>query len=165
MEKDFVTSAFTRLRIKLLSRATFILGNSDDGDDALQEAFFKLWKSRECITSAEQAEKASYVSVRNTAIDMLRRKATHPTQGLESTADLADEKQDSDEETFRIVDNLVKRHLNPRQQAVLRMRDMEGMTYEDIADSLGMTPENVRMTLSRSRKLIRELYRQGRYEK
>lgn len=165
MEKDFVTSAFTRLRIKLLSRATFILGNSDDGDDALQEAFFKLWKSREYITSAEQAEKASYVSVRNTAIDMLRRRATHPTQGLEATADLADVNTDTDDETFNIVNNLVSRHLNPRQQKILRMRDMEGMTYEDIAESLGITQENVRMTLSRSRKIIRELYRQGKYEK
>lgn len=164
MEKDFVTSAFTKLRIKLLSRATYILGDSDDGNDALQEAFFKLWKSRAHITSTEQAEKASFVSVKNTAIDMLRRKAAHPTESLDSHREIVDNRCDSDEEIFNLVHSLVIRHLNQRQQSILRMRDMEGRSYEDIADTLGLTPENVRMTLSRARKLIRELYRQGRYE-
>ncbi len=164
MEKDFVTSAFTRLRIKLLSRATYILGNTDDGNDALQEAFFKLWKSRARIASVEQAEKASFISVKNTAIDMLRRKAAHPMEGLDSSRELADPQCDSDEEIFNVVDTLVNRHLNQRQQIILRMRDMEGRSYEDIAEELELTPENVRMTLSRARKLIRELYRQGRYE-
>jgi DNA-directed RNA polymerase specialized sigma24 family protein len=39
------------------------------------------------------------------------------------------------------------------------MREYESYSFEEIAKTVGMTPGNVRVQLSRARKLVREIYR------
>lgn len=48
-----------------------------------------------------------------------------------------------------------------RQREVLRLRHLEGLETEEIAALLGMTPDAVRMNLSRARKRIRTLFFKG----
>ncbi len=68
------------------------------------------------------------------------------------------------EETYATVVRLSRRALNETQYTVFRLHDIEGATYPEIAQGLGMTQENVRMTLSRARKAIRELYRKTNHD-
>ncbi|MDE5625337.1 MAG: sigma-70 family RNA polymerase sigma factor, partial [Muribaculaceae bacterium] len=68
------------------------------------------------------------------------------------------------EATYNIVLRLSRQALNETQYTVFRLHDIEGLTYPEIAQSLGMTQENVRMTLSRARKAIRELYRKTNHD-
>lgn len=49
--------------------------------------------------------------------------------------------------------------LPPVQQAVMRMRNMEGMEYEDIARLIGSTPQAVRQVVSRARRAILDKYK------
>ena len=42
---------------------------------------------------------------------------------------------------------------------MFELHDIKGLGYEEVAETLGMTQENVRVTLSRARKSIREIYR------
>ena len=44
------------------------------------------------------------------------------------------------------------------QQQILHMKEYDGKTYSEIAESLGMQEPAVRMQLSRARKEIRECY-------
>ena len=44
MSKETLTSTFTELRKGFLRLAMRFLPSQEDADDALQEAFFRLWK-------------------------------------------------------------------------------------------------------------------------
>ena len=164
MEPNNLTSTFSLLRTRLRMIATSILGNDDDAQDALQDAFYKLWKRHHDIDSSQEAEGLAVTAVKNASIDMLRHRRAR--QDLER-ADTADDDSDSAlerEELYKRVTTIIELRLSERQRDVVKMRDMQGLSFQEIADRLDMSAENVRMTLSRSRKIIRDIYRNMNYE-
>lgn len=62
------------------------------------------------------------------------------------------------EELFLEVEEIINRQLSPMQRQILREKEYEGKSIEEIADVLQMQPTAVRMQLSRARKTIRECY-------
>ena len=64
------------------------------------------------------------------------------------------------EELFMKVEVSVDKELSTTQKEIIRMHEYEGMTFENIADELGMAPAAVRMQASRARKLLRDKFRE-----
>lgn len=162
MSKETLTSTFTELRKNFLRLAMRFLPNKEDADDALQEAFFRLWRHADKIGSREEAEALTVVTVKNLCIDTLRKRNNIPTVELdenrdESVCDQADESIER-EERFRTLERIIELRLTPLQQQILRMKEYEGKKYDEIAEMLGMQEPAVRMQLSRARKEIRDCY-------
>ena len=67
------------------------------------------------------------------------------------------------EEAYDEVMEMVARQLTPVQQMVLKLRELNGWEFDEIAQHLGTTPEAVRMQLSRARCKIRECYRKRNF--
>lgn len=162
MSKETLTSTFTELRKNFLRLAMRFLPNKEDADDALQEAFFRLWQHADKIGSRKEAEALTVVTVKNLCIDTLRKRNNIPTVELdenrdESVCDQADESIER-EERFRTLERIIELRLTPLQQQILRMKEYEGKKYDEIAEMLGMQEPAVRMQLSRARKEIRDCY-------
>lgn len=162
MSKETLTSTFTELRKGFLRLAMRFLPNQEDADDALQEAFFRLWKQADRINSREEAEALTVVTVRNLCIDTLRRKSHLQTVELDENRDNAADDPESEaqerENRFRTVEKIIELHLTPLQKRILHMKEYENKDYEEIAEILGMQPPAVRMQMSRARKEIRACY-------
>lgn len=163
MATDILTSTFINIRTRLRSVAAGIAG-IEEADDVIHDAFCRLWSSHKAIADETQAMKLSYTAVRNSAIDALRRSQARPTVRIDESPQLSDTPEDAGdtrekEETYEAVVRLARRILNPRQFEVFELHDIRSLDYDEIAESLGMTPENVRVTLSRARKTIRDTYR------
>ena len=162
MSKETLISTFTELRKNFLRLAMRFLPNKEDADDALQEAFFRLWRHADQIGSREETEALTVVTVKNLCIDTLRKRNNIPTVELdenrdESVCDQADESIER-EERFRTLERIIELRLTPLQQQILRMKEYEGKKYDEIAEMLGMQEPAVRMQLSRARKEIRDCY-------
>lgn len=130
MSKETLTSTFTELRKGFLRLAMRFLPNKEDADDALQEAFFRLWKHADQIGSREEAEALTVVTVKNLCIDTLRRRNHLPTVELDENRDesISDSTAESmeKEERFRIVERIIELRLTPLQQQILHMKEYEG---------------------------------------
>lgn len=141
-----------------------ISGNSDDADDALQEAFARLWEKRKSIYSEDEASALMTTTVRNLSVDAYRRQTTHTEVEIDAEHnDFHDgeaERQATIDERFREVQALMNKVLTPSQMQVMRMRDYEDRSYEEIACLLQLSETAVRMQLSRARKAVREAYHQ-----
>lgn len=153
---------FRRIGDRLHHMASALLGNDMEADDALQDAFCRLWPQSGDIGSERDAEALLTTTVRRLSIDALRRRETARTN-LEDTARLADEEDDAEaaeerEERFRTVEALIERELTPSAREILHRREYDGEDLERIAADMGMQPAAVRMTLSRARKTIRNCY-------
>lgn len=162
---DILTSTFQRLRLRLRGIAAGIAGDTD-ADDALHDAFCGLWARHRDVESSVEAMKLSYTAVRNSAIDLRRRAVSHPVVYLDEDGYAAESSEYVDRErtlTYQAVLELSRRVLSNRQFEIFTLHDIEGIGYEEIAMRLSMSQESVRMALSRARKTIRELYRQGIY--
>lgn len=159
---DILTSTFITFRARFGRLAAGIAG-TEDADDIIHDAFCSLWAHHPLVEDETQALRLSYTAVRNSAIDSYRRSAMRQTVSIEEVGpaiDSDDEDADAYEqhETYEAVIRLSRRALNSRQFEVFELHDIKGFGYEEVAEALGMTQENVRMTLSRARRIIRNLY-------
>ena len=150
---DILTETFQRIRLRLKARAGKVLTDAEAAEDALQDAFLKLW-GRYPVRNEKEAEALLTRTVRNVSIDQLRKRKTVPLAG-----DLPEEDTEDLETRFRRVEEVVDTALTDIQRQIIRRHEYEGLTLERIAEELGMQPPAVRMQLSRARKTIREQYR------
>ena len=164
MSNDTLTSAFMRIRHRLQRIATGILGDSAEAEDALQDAFCRLWTHRDRIGSSSEAEALSVTTVHNVCIDAYRKHSHSPTVSLDENRDSIDCADDDNSEAsrrellIRNVERIINHRLTDKQQSIVRMRELDGMSYEAIAESLDMQPAAVRVALSRARQTIRDVY-------
>lgn len=167
MIESVLTSTFLKIRDRLRSLATGIVGDAEDAEDILHDAFCKLWINHKGIQSELDASKLSYTTVRNTAIDSFRRNRAHSWTSIDYNMEPADRLDSNEENEERAVCDallrLSRKILNDRQYQIFMMHDVEGMPYPEIAHKLSISQENVRTILSRARKSIREEYRRKNF--
>lgn len=163
MKKEMFTSVFERLRPRLFAKARTVLADDEDARDVLQDAFFKLWQTRLDFDRENHAEGVLVTTVRNLSIDRLRRQASHPATTLADNCCLtteSDSDSDTRNETYARVEQLINRHLSPRDREILLRRDRDEWDFDDIASHFGVTEANARLIVARARKTIRNLYTQ-----
>ena len=98
-------------------------------------------------------------TVRNASIDLARRNSRHASLPIDQAGEPPAELNDDDRElAYRQVRAIIDKELSTNQRAIIDMREMEGMEFDDIAARLGMQPAAVRVELSRARKRVREIY-------
>lgn len=149
------------MRSKLRILASGIAG-VDAADDAIHDAFCRLWSGHRMPADKTEAAKLAYVSVRNAAIDSFRRDRSHRTVDIDEAAytpETSGDETTNQDEIYKRVVTMSRTVLNERQYDIFRLHDIEGATYDEIAAEKSMTQENVRVTLSRARKILREVYR------
>ena len=160
MSQDILTTTFLRLRGRLRATALRVLSDESSADDALQEAFFKLWERRRLIESRAQAEGLTVVAVRNSCIDQLRRSSRRAECPIDPAAEaVADTDPERDRtELYESVRAIINGRLSERERRVITMRDTQGYSFAEIAEELNITEPNARVILSRARKTVREIY-------
>lgn len=137
-----------------------LTGNNDEAEDIVQETFLRLWSHREFLDNVGNAEAYSVRMVRNVYID--KRRGQHIDTVLSGTENLqiasADdivrrtEHRDLADKARDIIDRLPE-----QQRRIVFMKDIEDMTYDEMAGLTGLTVQNLRTLLSRGRKTLRQL--------
>lgn len=162
MSGEALTSTFTEMRKGFLKLASKFLPNEEDANDALQEAFCRLWPKRETIRNRSEAEALTVTTVKNLCIDTLRKQHLVTVEiDSERDGEIAECAQDrmEREEQFKEVEKIINRRLTPIQQKIIKMREFDDLSFDIIASELEIQETAVRMQLSRARKIIRECYR------
>lgn len=156
MKTDNLTSSFLALRDKLHRSALGFLKNDEDARDALQDTFFNLWRDGGAETETEARNKL-FAVLRNICIDRLRKPKTYPLD--ETDTDSLEVKAFSFEDMDK-YESLLTSGLTDIQRHIYSLVTHDGMEYDAIAETLGMSVEAVRMNMSRARKKIRDNYKQ-----
>lgn len=156
MKTDNLTSSFLALRDKLHRSALGFLKNDEDARDALQDTFFNLWRDGGAETETEARNKL-FAVLRNICIDRLRKPKTYPLG--ETDTDSLEIKAFSFEDMDK-YESLLTTGLTDIQRHIYSLVTHDGMEYDAIAETLGMSVEAVRMNMSRARKKIRDNYKQ-----
>lgn len=148
---------------KLYRVAFRLLGNVQDAEDMVQEAYLKLWKRREELPSDIESWEAYCITLtKNLCYDALRSSQLEedgrlPEElNLATDTDLAREVELKDEvgQMRKLIDELP-----PPQRQVMIMRDIDDCPYEEIEQQTGLSAVNIRVLLSRARKKIREQFK------
>lgn len=129
------------------------LHNKDDAEDIVQDVLIKLWGMRDELHRPMIA--LARILTRNLCIDHLRR---HPVL-LELNAVHAKEGTSLSPQ-YEMIERMmdVVDHLPSKQQLVLRLRHMDGMSFTEISQLTGDSEANVRQILCRARQSVKTLY-------
>ena len=141
-------------------------GNAEDAADMTQETFIKAYNSLSSFRGDSKFSVWLYRIANNVCLDFLRSKNRRPTvslsaeddDGEETQLDIADESQ-SPELLLEssLTRDAVRRGLDslpPDYKQILLLREIQGLSYEEIAAALGIESGTVKSRIFRARKRL-----------
>jgi len=142
----------------VLVTAFRLLGGLPDAQDISQEVFLKMYRNLGKLEEAASLAGWLYRVTANACHDARRRKRPNaPVEFAEGLrAGGADPQQAATEVERRRVLDLSLRMLPEKERAALVLRDLEGLSTEEVARALGSSAATVRSQVSKARVKVRE---------
>jgi len=134
-------------------------GDEQTAHDLCQEAFLRAWQHFDKIQGYTYPSAWLFRVAANLALSHLRRRAS-PVGGARLLGD-DDGPARSDPAMHLVESDLVAqtlRDLPPKQRSALVLREIYGLSCEEVGQALGMTREAVKMALWRAREQFRRRY-------
>lgn len=132
--------------------------NPTDRDDVTQEVLVQLWRSFGSYDDRYKFSTWLYRVALNVAISFYRRESRsrrRVTLGDDKVLEAAEDPAAEGAELHAIYD-LIER-LNPLNRALMLLH-LDGNSYREIADVLGITESNVATKLSRLKQALKQQY-------
>ncbi len=142
----------------VLATALRMTGNLHDAQDVSQDVFLKLYRNLSKVEAPGALPSWLYRVTVNACHDLRRRRpASAP---VELTDDLvaggSDPQASATEAERRRVLELSLRLLPEKERAALVLRDLEGLTTEEVAQVLGSSEATVRSQISKARAKVHD---------
>jgi len=155
-QKEFL-DIILPVKDKLFRLARRLLVSTDEAEDAVQEVFLKLWKSKDKMDNYKNPEAFAMTMTKNYCLDRLKSKQAsnlkivhnnfHHTDNIERSV----EANEGVEMVLRLMESLPE-----KQKMIMQLRDVEQFEFTEISEMLEINETAIRVGLSRARKTIRE---------
>jgi RNA polymerase sigma-70 factor (ECF subfamily) len=147
----------------LLQLAFRILGDREEARDVVQVAFFRVWENRERFDDRWSPNTWIYRIVNNLAIDHLRSRQSRERQvepvrrHLRQVADSHSRRRFSSLGESEVMDIFreLAGELTEKQRSVFILRELEGLSSQEVAEVLGCRESTVRNHLFNARRVLR----------
>ena len=158
-----------QLSRKLYGSAYRILRNQEEAEDVVQEVFIKLWNMSEKLDQYKSIDALATTMTRNYCIDLIRKQKYYSTVDYniidhQNITSPSPHEQMENLESGEIL-NIIIGSLPESFRIVFKLRDIEGASYEEIAEKTDQNINTLRVILSRARKIIRDEYKKYQYER
>ena len=135
-------------------------GDTEMARDAVQDSFINLWKENKEFGHYLNIKAYCLTLVKNRCIDLQRVSKRHPVRQIpdgmrEGTHNSTEESIDR-QERLKVMSHLLSR-LSEKDSTLLMLRDFEEYPYAEIGKLMGMSLENVKVSLHRARRNLRSV--------
>lgn len=150
---------------KMYAVALRMCKNREDAQDCLQDAMLRIYKALPTFKGQSSFSTWAYRITMNTCLDDLRRKKVRQAQSLDQMLDVGWAPVDENNTAERhLENNELKRNLSraiqslpEEMRAAVVLRDIQGFSYEEIANVLSTNVGTVKSRISRGREKLREI--------
>ncbi|MEM0962549.1 MAG: sigma-70 family RNA polymerase sigma factor [Bacteroidota bacterium] len=152
--------ALVRTHADLVYRVALrVTGTPADAADAAQNALVKVWRGIADIPTDRQRAWVARVA-RNASLDLIRRRTSRPAPGRgEAISEPACAAPSPEAETEASdVRTEIERAVNALDEpyrSILVLREIEGLSYNEIADALDLPLNTLKVYLMRARRRVR----------
>jgi len=161
---------------KILNYCYRMLGNRSDAEDAAQEVFVKVFRFIKSFSGQSSFSTWLYKVASNVCLDFLRKskRPDHATVSLNQVNSEGEEFSLSlEDNTYAPYQNVQMTEaqralaaaldkLSPEHKKVIVLRDIEGLSYEEIARILGTAEGTVKSRINRGRQTLQKLLEKDR---
>jgi RNA polymerase sigma-70 factor (ECF subfamily) len=147
------------MKDKLFRFAFRLLQNVQEAEDTIQDVMAGIWMKRDEWGQWKSLEAYCMTATRNNCVDRMRKRRIRQERE-EKALDVVSPGQDpqermmSKEMVYRIRKCMT--NLPENQQLVIQLREIEGFSYNEIAEVLDMSMEQVKINLFRGRNAIKK---------
>lgn len=129
--------------------------SKDEVNDLFQETLINMWKGYEAFRQDSKASTWIYRVALNTCVSQERKKKKHPVSSpLQMDVNLFED-DDIDTQQLRQLHERIQR-LGLVDRAIVMMW-LEGLTYDEMAAVIGITPQNVGVKLFRIKESLKKM--------
>jgi RNA polymerase sigma-70 factor, ECF subfamily len=164
-ERKGFTELVERYQGRLLNFVYRTTGDRERAEDLVQETFIRVYRHLHRFDQSKKFSTWAYTIASNLAKNELRNRSRNPLvlfQAIKSNWDADQRPLEWEDNTYRPDDLFRKRHLRQmvesaveelpeHHRAVFILREMEGKTYEEIAEITGCNLGTVKSRLNRAR--------------
>ena len=138
--------------------------NREDAEDCLQEAMLRIYRAISDFKAQSTFSTWVYRITMNTCLDELRRRKSRPNTSLDVLVEAgwspSDERETPEQHALRgemhgKLSEFIG-ELPEEMRAAVVLRDVQGLSYEEIAEALGANVGTVKSRISRGREKLRE---------
>ena len=147
------------VRDKLFRLALSITGNKEDAEDVVQDVLLHILRKDEWET-IENLEAYCFRSTRNRALDMIALKENQVLpfpDNFDYPLHEDIEQRIEAQEKIGLIENWLEK-LPEKQQTIFRLREVEELSYKEIASIMNITEEQVKTILFRLRRKLKEYF-------
>lgn len=148
---------------RIYNLCRYFLGNSQDAEDAAQDVFIKAFRHLNYFKPEASLYTWLYRIGVNTCLDHKRKLRPEPlknesqVEGLAST-EPSPERNYQSKEIGQAIQSALE-HLSKNSRAIIVLKEIEGLPYEEIAEVLNTSIGTIKSRLSRAREELRRLLR------
>ncbi len=138
--------------------AYYMLESQQDAEDAVQELYLKLWRSRDSVHGLRNPVAYGLSLLKNICLDRIRRREVRKSEPLDLAAPLESpphDRQTDAKDMLKLV--MLEMDKLPQKQAeVMKMMVLEGMDYKEISKRTGLSQVHIRVLISTARKTLKQ---------
>lgn len=158
MKEYSFTDDVLPLKDKLYRLALRITLQTDEAEDIVQETLIRVWEHRTEWPELQSIEAYSLTICRRLALDAANRAGRGNVQLMEHDAQSLLQTTEAQDARERMA--LVRRLMDSLpevQRSIMELRDIEGYSYQEIAEVLQLSDSQVKVYLHRARTTLRQL--------
>ena len=163
VDSNFFSEFFEQYKNLLFWTAQRLISDPYAVEDLVQQAVLQLLEHEPVLRDLNDKQRASYITstVRNLAHYQLRQQSRHPISFLDEQEDLRCDAVAEWEEMQYQQEITAKFHqcwkqIDPQVRELLERKYLLQQSDEQIAQALGIRPQNVRVYVSRARKAVKK---------
>lgn len=162
-----------RYQDRLVTVLEHLVGDRDQAEDLAQDVFLRMYRARKSYQPTAKFATWLFTIANNLALNAIRSRSRRreqqaplhdsgpmsvasPGRGLVAGSGFMPTRRIDKAELREVVRSALE-HLNERQRLAVLLNKFEGMSYEDIGQTLGLTPPAVKSLLARARSNLREI--------
>jgi len=154
MDKQTIEQLFRQNYAQMLSLAQSLLYDEEESRDVVSEVFASLLKPTMLIPT--NIEGYLMTCVRNRCLDLLEHKDVRARFEKAYTQTFDEQvTPDEDEELLNDLMTFMQRELKPQTLQVFKMRHLDSLTYQEIADRMGISRVMVYKHLSQATEQLK----------
>jgi len=152
------------LKDKLYRLALGIVKDEKEAEDIVQDILIKLWQRNDELEFIDNLEAYCYRSTRNLSLDRLALRNSRRINSIDKenedryfVDDQSPDKIYINNEHISLINDFISK-LSESYQMVLHLREIENMSYKDIASIMEISEDQVKINLFRARKKLKDQF-------
>jgi RNA polymerase sigma-70 factor, ECF subfamily len=142
-----------RYQTEAFGHALAILGNHEDGHDAVQEAFIKAYHALDRFRPERRFYPWFYIILRNCCYQLHRRRSQESATSIEEFEILGESTDGMADKRLSLERALLE--LAPEERELILLKHLDGLSYDELAERLDIPAGTVMSRLYHARQHLR----------